>query len=355
MCESAIYKSIYWKTMGSAFSQMLSGERFVDMTLVCEGRQIHCHRVVLAACSPFFADLLKERAGQFPGQYPIVILPADMKFWMIQALLEFMYQGEVSVGEEEFAELSKCAKILKVQFLNNGSSVPTLPTGVPSSNLRITEQRQEVQPVQQQPLEHAPNAPNAPNVPNEVIDLSDDDEPSSVISIPVSQPVVHIDRLPDPGPRGPPEDLLIPIKDSMSSPTRSSPERDSNERYDLRPSSSIWRGFYADMDSDRDDVVSSWSNGSKASSDEEDPPRDFFLHERRHKHYQRSYTRKDMWAALKDVKKGLPISEASKVHNIPFSTLQKYARDQNIEIPNSSRQKTRTTTKRISKRRKTIL
>ncbi|GAB0097901.1 hypothetical protein DMENIID0001_135830 [Sergentomyia squamirostris] len=115
MSESTVYKSVYWKTMGSAFSEMLSGGRFVDVTLVCEGHRIQCHRIVLAACSHFFEDLLKDLP---PGQYPVIILPRDVKYWMIQALLEFMYQGEVNVAEDGIDELAKCAEILKIRFIS---------------------------------------------------------------------------------------------------------------------------------------------------------------------------------------------------------------------------------------------
>ncbi|GAB0097924.1 hypothetical protein DMENIID0001_136090 [Sergentomyia squamirostris] len=115
MGENAVYKSVYWKTMGSAFSEMLSGEKFVDVTLVCEGHRIQCHRIVLAACSHFFEDLLKDLPA---GQYPVIILPKDVKFWMIQALLEFMYQGEVNVAEDGIDELGKCAEILQIRCIS---------------------------------------------------------------------------------------------------------------------------------------------------------------------------------------------------------------------------------------------
>ncbi|GAB0097912.1 hypothetical protein DMENIID0001_135940 [Sergentomyia squamirostris] len=116
-------KSVQWSNhpnyFGSIFPQMLSGRRFVDVILACEGRRIHCHRVVLAACSRYFSDLLDET----PAQYSVIILPKDVKFWMIQALVDFMYSGEVSVHEENFEELVKCAELLEIQGFKR---VPTV-------------------------------------------------------------------------------------------------------------------------------------------------------------------------------------------------------------------------------------
>ncbi|GAB0097919.1 Myb/SANT-like DNA-binding domain 4 [Sergentomyia squamirostris] len=384
MGESVVYNSVHWKTMGPVFSQMLTGERFVDVTLVCEERRIQCHRVVLAACSPFFADLLKDLPA---GQYPVIILPRDVKYWMIQALLEFMYQGEVSVGKEKSSKLSDCAKILKIELFNNVPSLPSpinelkqevqqqpvqqklvLPTPIqdlkdsislagssPEHEEKFAEflyvPNQEVQPVLQQPLELAPNAPN------EVIDLTDQDNGIPVVpSILVSQPMVHIHRLPDLGPQ---EDLLIPlipIKDSLSV-RGSSSERDSNERYALRPSSIMRRReTYVESSSNSGEAGSSYSQGSKASSDEEDPPRDFSLLTGRYKRLRRSYTRKDMWGALMLVeKKRTPLSEAAKLYNIPSSTLRNYAKKRNIAIPNSNKKNTSTTSKKKIIQRRTTM
>ncbi|GAB0091044.1 hypothetical protein DMENIID0001_058410 [Sergentomyia squamirostris] len=114
--------SVSWdnhlKSLGIAFPAMLAGGRFVDVTLACEGRRIHCHRVVLAACSSYFADLLEEN----PAQHPIIILPKDVKFWTIQALIQFIYKGEVSVTEAGFTELVKCAEILQIHSLNSSQN-----------------------------------------------------------------------------------------------------------------------------------------------------------------------------------------------------------------------------------------
>ncbi|ETN62568.1 hypothetical protein AND_005732 [Anopheles darlingi] len=100
-------------SLGAAFPQLLAGQRFVDVTLACEGHQVQCHRLVLAACSTYFENLL----GENPCQHPIIILPRDIKLWAIQALVDFMYKGEVNVSQAGLPDLMKCAEILKIRGL----------------------------------------------------------------------------------------------------------------------------------------------------------------------------------------------------------------------------------------------
>lgn len=93
--------------------QLLAGQRFVDVTLACEGHQVHCHRLVLAACSTYFESLL----GENPCKHPIIILPRDIKLWEIQALVDFMYKGEVNVSQAGLPDLLKCAEALQIRGL----------------------------------------------------------------------------------------------------------------------------------------------------------------------------------------------------------------------------------------------
>ncbi|GAB0097910.1 hypothetical protein DMENIID0001_135920 [Sergentomyia squamirostris] len=107
-------------SLGTAFPRMFSAQRFVDVTLACEGRRIHCHRVVLAACSSYFEELLEEN----PAQHPIIILTGSIRFWALEALVEFMYRGEVSINEEDFEELVKFGEILQIHSLQRRPVVP---------------------------------------------------------------------------------------------------------------------------------------------------------------------------------------------------------------------------------------
>lgn len=85
----------------------------MDVTLACEGHQVHCHRLVLAACSSYFESLL----GENPCKHPIIILPRDVKLWEVQALVDFMYKGEVNVSQAGLPDLLKCAEALQIRGL----------------------------------------------------------------------------------------------------------------------------------------------------------------------------------------------------------------------------------------------
>lgn len=102
-------------SLSTAFPQLLDQEKFVDVTLACEGQQIHCHKVVLAACSQYFDNLLSEN----PCKHPIIILPSDIKLWTVQALVEFMYKGQVNVSQAGLPDLVKSGDLLQIRGLCN--------------------------------------------------------------------------------------------------------------------------------------------------------------------------------------------------------------------------------------------
>lgn len=83
------------------------------MTLACDGQQVHCHRLVLAACSSYFESLLSEN----PCKHPIIILPKEIKLWEIHALVDFMYKGQVNVSQAGLPQLLKCAETLQIRGL----------------------------------------------------------------------------------------------------------------------------------------------------------------------------------------------------------------------------------------------
>ncbi|GAB0098119.1 hypothetical protein DMENIID0001_138210 [Sergentomyia squamirostris] len=330
MGETGMYKSIYWKTMGSAFSEMLSGERFVDVTLVCEGHRIQCHRIVLAACSYFFDDLLKDLPA---GQYPVIILPKDVKFWMIQALLEFMYQGEISVDKDGIDELVKCAEILQIRFVSG-----SLPLYKPNENLQPSSE-----------------------VKTEVINLIDED-------LPESQP----DSSKVPSNQTIQEDLLIPLetrtkKRKISKIDEDSKDHKAHEENQPKPSTSFIppvpsvpsgskddakQGYkitlrrksavewevkdreYQTVDYDSD-LEKSWPSlpnfAEDYLSDTDESHENFVLIEPKNATRPKKFTNQDMKKALMKIQEGMSVHKAGLMYNINRSSLHKYAQLNNIK------------------------
>ena len=94
-----------------AFAQMYEDNSLVDVTLNCGSHQIHAHRLVLSACSPYFRNMFEKQANPF--HYPIVnmdnIYVEDLKM-----VLEFMYKGEVMIPQERLDTVTRCASSLEV-------------------------------------------------------------------------------------------------------------------------------------------------------------------------------------------------------------------------------------------------
>lgn len=76
---------------------------------------IACHKFVLDACSDYFAGFLKNKL--LDDRNIVICLPNTIKLWEIQALLQFMYHGEVCISQEGLASLVKCAELLQVKGL----------------------------------------------------------------------------------------------------------------------------------------------------------------------------------------------------------------------------------------------
>lgn len=96
----------------SAFDALLQAETLVDVTLVCAETSVRAHKVVLSACSPFFQRIFSEN----PCKHPVIVLK-DFSGWEVQAIVDFMYKGEISVGQEQLQSLIKAAESLQVRGL----------------------------------------------------------------------------------------------------------------------------------------------------------------------------------------------------------------------------------------------
>lgn len=91
----------------NVFDELLRDEAFTDVTLACDdGPPIKCHKMVLAACSPYFQNLFTD----LPCKHPIIVLK-DVKYCEIKAILEYMYRGEVNVAQDQLAALLKVKKL----------------------------------------------------------------------------------------------------------------------------------------------------------------------------------------------------------------------------------------------------
>jgi BTB/POZ domain len=95
-----------------SFDALLQQNSLVDVTLVCSDRSLRAHKVVLSACSPFFERVFNDT----PCKHPVIVLK-DFRGWLVQAIVDFMYRGEISVPQERLSQLIQAGESLQVRGL----------------------------------------------------------------------------------------------------------------------------------------------------------------------------------------------------------------------------------------------
>merc|ERR1712190_69408 len=78
---------------------------------------MEAHKMILAACSPFFRNILRKNPHSHPLLYIKGVRICDLK-----AILDFMYHGEVQVAQEDLNSFLSVAEELKVKGLTQNKS-----------------------------------------------------------------------------------------------------------------------------------------------------------------------------------------------------------------------------------------
>ncbi|KAL1456381.1 hypothetical protein WDU94_001112 [Cyamophila willieti] len=112
----------------TGFHGLFEDEDLVDVSLAVEGKIIQAHKVILSVCSPYFKSLFRIH----PEKHPIVFLK-DVGYSEVIGLLQFMYQGQVDVSQEQLAEFLRVAEMLQVKGLTSNTE------SEPANNSPITE------------------------------------------------------------------------------------------------------------------------------------------------------------------------------------------------------------------------
>ena len=103
----------FQENVNSAFGNLREDNAFADVTLACEdGQQIEAHKVILAASSPFFQNLLKRNKHPHP-----LICMRGIKFENLSAIVDFLYCGEANVYQENLDSFLAIAEELKLKGL----------------------------------------------------------------------------------------------------------------------------------------------------------------------------------------------------------------------------------------------
>ncbi|EZA51639.1 Sex determination protein fruitless [Ooceraea biroi] len=99
--------------LSGLFEALYRSGSLTDATLACQGGMLRAHRLVLAACSPYFERVFKEHYTE----QPILILKG-VAVEEMECLLDFMYKGSIDVAEENLPSLIKTATDLEIRGLS---------------------------------------------------------------------------------------------------------------------------------------------------------------------------------------------------------------------------------------------
>jgi len=104
-------------SISSSLGSLRTTSDLLDVTVQCGKESLQCHRLVLSACSDWFKAVF--RALPAVTQHPVIVLweatARDMAL-----LLDFMYNGEVNVKQENLNSFLALAEKLSVRGLTQG-------------------------------------------------------------------------------------------------------------------------------------------------------------------------------------------------------------------------------------------
>lgn len=146
----------YSSVLNFNFAAFFDKKKYTDVVLSAEGKFISAHKVVLAACSPYFENMF-----DISKEHPMIVIN-DVKFEDLEKLMFFAYHGEVLVNMDIFHRFITSAKMLQFkgvsqsdEFLSNTNTdtahqLPPTPKSVatdPASPPIVESRKDELDPL----------------------------------------------------------------------------------------------------------------------------------------------------------------------------------------------------------------
>ena len=103
----------------SCFKEARQTGEFSDVTLLCEDKQISAHRLVLSEGSSFFQEAFRKVSHPHPVVYLKGVKKKD-----IEAVLDFLYNGEAKVALEDLSTFFETTKDLKIRGILERADIP---------------------------------------------------------------------------------------------------------------------------------------------------------------------------------------------------------------------------------------
>jgi len=96
----------------NALREVREEGEFFDCTLSTGEKQLPAHKLILAACSPFFRGILRQN----PHTNPLLYLKG-VDHANLQSILQFLYHGEVNIAQTDLSAFLAVAEDLQIRGL----------------------------------------------------------------------------------------------------------------------------------------------------------------------------------------------------------------------------------------------
>ena len=124
----------FQSNISTSFQELRETKDFCDVTLACDDdQQIEAHKVVLAACSSFFKNIIRKNKNSHPLLYMRGISRHDL-----MKVIDFIYNGEVNIFQEDLERFMAIAKDLKLSGLT-GDDSPDISKNLPNKQFKSTD------------------------------------------------------------------------------------------------------------------------------------------------------------------------------------------------------------------------
>lgn len=97
-----------------SFKQMLHRKDLSDITLSCGERKFQVHRMLLAACSPYFRFLLRKRPTKL-----LNVVIENVSADDLERVLHYMYHGSIMLTDKHIQGFCEVLEMFMMSLPNN--------------------------------------------------------------------------------------------------------------------------------------------------------------------------------------------------------------------------------------------
>ncbi|KAK1876469.1 Kelch-like protein 41b [Dissostichus eleginoides] len=93
--------------------ELLNENKFVDCTLKVGDRSFPCHRLIMAACSPYFRDIFFTEDGKEVENTKEVVLE-EVNPSILDMVIQYLYSAEIDLTDDNKLSLGNCLAIFRM-------------------------------------------------------------------------------------------------------------------------------------------------------------------------------------------------------------------------------------------------